>query len=199
MKRTKSYKGCQLLLFIFVTLLLSGCAGTIPPLSFSVPNVGLSSHKINAEIKSFTVTTARPDEQTGDFSPGVGPKTCELWKTSLQEALDKMLIFRDGSPKKVTLSVKILKLDVPSVGFSFTTKTDARYKITDRSNGNIIFSSVVSSEGTTPANYAFSGVVRERESIDRAVQNNIMQFLQKLETVDVSKPRFPTKNIKVKE
>ena len=32
-----------------------------------------------------------------------------------------------------------------------------------------------------------------RESINRAVQNNITQFLQALETVDVQKPMFPVK------
>jgi len=188
--RSKRIYVCMVLLTVLV---LSGCATSLPPLSFSVPNVGLSSHKIDAEIKSLTVTTARPDEATGEFALGVGPETCNLWKTSLQEALDKMLLFKDDSPKKVSLSVKMLKLEVPSAGFSFTTKTDARYEITDRSTGDIIFSSIINSEGTTPADYAFLGLARARESINRAVQNNILQFLQALETLDLSKPMFPTK------
>lgn len=175
----------------FAFLFLTGCAGTIPPLSFSVPNVGLSEHKIDAELKSVTCTTARPDEATGDFAAGVGPATCDLWKTSLQEALDKMLIFRDDAPKKLSLSIKILKLDVPGAGFSFTTKTDAKYEITDRSNGAIISSIIINSEGTTPLGYAFAGITRARESINRAVQNNILQFLQTLDTLDISKPMFP--------
>jgi hypothetical protein len=187
----------RLSLIVLIALMLSGCAGTIPPLSFSVPNVGLSSQKIDAEIKSFTVSTARPDEATGDFAPGVGPDTCMLWKTSLQEALDKMLIFKDESSRKVSLSVKILKLHVPAGGFSFTTDTDAKYEIIDRSNGDIIFSTIISSSGTTPADYAFLGVARARESINRAVQNNIIQFLQQLETVDVTKPMFPVASKKV--
>jgi len=37
------------------------------------------------------------------------------------------------------------------------------------------------------------GLARMRESINRAVQNNITQFLQSLETVDVQKPMFPAK------
>jgi hypothetical protein len=178
---------------LFAFLVLSGCAATIPPLSFSVPNVGLSSHKIDAEIKSLTVTTARADEATGAFALGVGPETCALWRTSLQEALDKMLLFKDDSPKKISLSVKILKLDVPGAGLSFTTKTDAKYEITDRSNGDILYSSIINSEGTTPGNYAFLGLARARESINRAVQNNILQFLQQLDTLDISKPMFPAK------
>ncbi len=191
--RSKRIYAFTLLLAVSV---LSGCASTLPPLSFSVPNVGLSMHKIDAEIKSLTVTTARPDEATGEFAMGVGPGTCTLWKTSLQEALDKMLIFKDESPKKISLSVKILKLEVPGAGFSFTTKTDAKYEITDRSNGDIIYSSIINSEGTTPADYAFLGLARARESINRAVQNNILQFLQALDTLDISKPMFPAKNAK---
>ena len=43
--------------------------------------------------------------------------------------------------------------------------------------------------------YAFSGIARQRESVNRAVQNNITQFLQSLETVDANKPMFPTKTL----
>ena len=187
MKRT------NIVFLLGIYLFLTGCAGTIPPLSFSVPNVGMSSRKIDAEIKSITCTTARPDESTGEFAPGVGLGTCELWKASLQEALDKMLIFTDSSPKKLTLSIKILKLEGPPPGASMTSKTDAKYEITDRSNGDIVFSNVINSEGTTPWDYAFEGIIRMREAINRAVQNNILLFLQALETIDLSKPMFPAK------
>ena len=49
------------------------------------------------------------------------------------------------------------------------------------------------SEGTTPWDYAFEGIIRMREAINRAVQNNILLFLQALETIDLSKPMFPAK------
>jgi len=45
-----------------LAMLLSGCASA-PPLNFSVPNVGVSEQKIDAEMKSLTVTLARPDEK----------------------------------------------------------------------------------------------------------------------------------------
>lgn len=45
-------------------IVLTGC-GAIPPLNFSVANVGLSQHKIDADLKSMTVTIARNDEKTG--------------------------------------------------------------------------------------------------------------------------------------
>ena len=54
----------HLLISAIAAVLLSGC-GSIPPLNFSVPNVGISQKKIYAEMKSMTVTIARPDEKTG--------------------------------------------------------------------------------------------------------------------------------------
>ena len=195
-------------LLAFLVTFLVGCS-TTPPANFSVPNVGLSKKKIDAEMKSLTVTVARPDEKTGDLDlnmvsmdfNGQGASagdlaTPQLWQASLTDALNRMAIFNDDSAKKVNLSVKILKLDVPLIGASFTTETTARYEIMDRKNGDLIFSQEISSSGTTPMDYAFMGIARMRESINRAVQNNITQFLQALETVDVNKPMFPNKERK---
>lgn len=195
--------------YLVTTIILAsslvGC-GTLPPANFSVPNVGLSKKKIDAEIKSLIVTVARPDEKTGDLDfrmvsvdiNGSGGSagdlaTPQLWQASLTDALNRMAIFQDDAAKKINLSVKILKLDVPNGGFSFTTEATARYEIMDRKNGDLIFSQDITSSGTTPVDYAFAGIARMRESINRAVQNNITQFLQALETVDASKPMFPSK------
>jgi hypothetical protein len=190
---------------IALSVILVGC-GSIPPANFSVPNVGLSQKKIDAEMKSLTVSVARPDEKTGELDlkmvsmdmNGQGGSsgdlaTPQLWQAALTEALNRMAIFQDDAAKKVNLSVKILKLDVPNGGISFTTEATARYEIMDRKNGDLIYSQDISSSGTTPADYAFLGMARMRESINRAVQNNISQFLQALETVDVNKPMFPVK------
>ncbi len=176
---------------LFCLLSLCSCA-TIPPLSFSVPNVGKSTQKIDAELKSLTVSLARPDEATGDIDvAGAEDQVMNMWKTSLQEALDAMLIFDDDSTNRVSLSVKVLKLDAPAFGHSMTTEASAKYDIVNRTNGDIVFTTTINSEGVCPFNYAFLGLVRARESVNRAVQNNILQFLQALESVDMTKPMFP--------
>lgn len=175
---------------LFFVLFLTGCAQQPPPLNFSVPNVGPTSSKLDAEVRSLTVTLARPDEATGEIEMDsaiiVGP-----WKEALLEALNRMAIFRDNADKKVSISVKVLKFDAPSFGAEMTTSSAARYEIIDRATGGIIFTQDIEADGVVPADYAFLGLTRGRESINRAVQNNISKFLQALETADLDKPMFP--------
>ncbi|MCL1553329.1 UDP-N-acetylglucosamine acyltransferase [Xanthomonas nasturtii] len=181
----------KLLAAAIVIAALSGCAAN-PPLNFSVPRVGVSSKKLDAELKSLTVTLARPDEAKGKVPPEAQHEIPDMWENALTEALNRMAIFRDDAPRKLSLSVKILAIDIPSFGASMTTKTIARYELIDRANGSIVYTQDVSASGTVPAGYAFAGVIRARESVNRSAQNNIALFLQALETVDVSKPMFPS-------
>lgn len=171
-------------------LILSGCATPPPPVNFSVPEVGVSSKKIDAEVRAITVTLARPDEKKGDMPMGIESITA-MWKESLQESLDRMAIFKDESKNKVSIQVKILGFDIPGFGLEMKSKSIARYEVIDRSTGGIIFTQDITAEGVVPVGHAFLGITRARESINRAAQNNIKQFLQSLETVDVEKPMFP--------
>lgn len=175
---------------LFASIFLMGCAAS-PPMNFSVPNVGVSQKKIDAELKSMTVTLARPDEKSGNLPAGMELSVPQLWHTALTEALNRMAVFQDDASKKVNLSVKILSLDLPSFGAGMTTITGARYEIMDRKTGDLIYAQDIKASGDVPWDYAFEGIIRMRESVNRAVQNNITQFLQSLETVDVTKPMFP--------
>lgn len=180
---------------------ITGCAQSIPPLNFSVPNAGLSQKALDAELRSITVSMARPDEQTGPinwreavgadpYAIGSGRELIDTWRDGLTEALDRTLIFRDGGSKTVNLTVKILQLNVPSVGFSWTTTAAARYEVVDRSNGDILYTEDITTSATVPVTHAFSGATRARESVNRSVQNNITRFLQAAETIDVNRPVF---------
>ena len=185
---------CRNGLAMLAVLVVAGCVTSMPPANFSVPNVGISEHRLDAEVRSITVTYGRPDEQIGQidfFVFGEGSNVSIAWKTALEEALNRMLLFTDGGSKTVSISVKILKLYVPIFGISPTAKSVARYEIIDRANGDIIFSQDVSSSGTTPLTYAWDQAVLVRESVNRAVQNNIALFLQAAETIDLAKPMFP--------
>lgn len=181
----------NILLAVAIAVSVAACASN-PPLNFSVPNIGVSTQKVDAELKSLTVSLARPDEKKGDIPAAAQHEIPQMWQNALTEALNRMAIFRDDAPRKLSLSVKILAIDIPSFGASMTTKTIARYEIIDRADGSIIYTQDISAEGEVPFNYAFAGVIRARESINRSAQNNITQFLQALETVDVTKPMFPS-------
>ena len=196
--------------FVPLTLVLLfsfGCV-SLPPVNFSAPNIGVSSTKLDAELKSLTISVARPDEATGEIRPShlVHPRGefqpypislyAGLWKTALEEAFNRMAIFKDDSPKKVALAVKILKFQ--TISAFPAAHTSARYEIIDRSDGSIIFTTDISTSGEGPFNLdpfcdlGCSMGSRAVDGINRSVQKNIVQFLQVLETVDIDKPMVPS-------
>ena len=195
---------------LFLLLLSSGCIRTKRlPVNFSAPNIGVSSTKLDAELKSLTVSVARPDEATGEIRPALFVRQygefqpypvslyAGLWKTALEEAFNRMAIFKDDSPKKVSLAVKILKFQ--TISAFPAAHTSARYEIIDRSDGSIIFTTDISTSGEGPFKlepFADDAVgSRSVDGINRSVQKNIIQFLQALETVDMDKPMFPSNKI----
>ena len=172
-----------------ISLGLVGCQ-SLPPVNFAVPNVGYSEKKVDADLRAVSVSLAGPEEKTGDLPAGA-EVAAPLWKAALEDAINRMALFKDDAEKRVNLSVKILAIDMPVFGASMTTTSAARYEIIDRENGDIIFTQDITTEGVVPFDYAFVGMVRARESLNRSVQNNIAEFLQALETIDVTKPMFP--------
>ena len=185
---------------------LAGCAQPqVPPLNFSVPNIGLSARPVDSEIGSLTVSLGRPDELVGLFDweyiddTGGGAITA-AWQNAMQEALDRTLIFRDGGSKRVSVAVKILKLEL-SRDWDFTESSAeavARYEVIDRTNGDIVYTQEIAASGVLPTDWAgdllapsHTRQVKIREVVNRAVQNNISLFLRAAETIDVTKPMFP--------
>jgi hypothetical protein len=132
-------------------------------------------------MKSITVSAAGQEESEGDL-PVWTTEILPLWKDSLQEAFDKMAIFKDDAKKKVSLLVKVTKLDR---SFS-STDVAARYEIRDRSDGAILYTTEVSSVGESDSEW--DGRTRFIQAMNRAVQGNISKFLTQLETVDINKP-----------
>lgn len=165
---------------------LGGCV-TIPPADFTVQDVGLVSQRKDADLKSITVGYATQRQQKKVEVNHVVPP---LWKEALQDAINRSLIFSDNGSRKVNLSVRINEFDVPQWGVSMTTRTSAIYEIVDRETGDLLFTETVESEGVVPANYAFVGAVRATESMNRAVRNNIADFINRLQQADLSKPIF---------
>ncbi|MBK5541460.1 UDP-N-acetylglucosamine acyltransferase [Pseudomonas sp. TH05] len=160
---------------------LAGCASP-PPLNFSVQGLEPSTQKIDADLKSISVSFAGPSETRGEI-PSSGEGVPGLWESSLREGVNRIAVFDDDSARKVNVFVKITELDIPGGGVSMTTKARAIYQIVNRKTGKVIYEREVSNIGTVSGTYAFYGVTRLKESINRAVQENIRIFLEAISTV----------------
>lgn len=171
---------------IFSVFVLSGCT-SVPPVDFTVQDVGMVDNRKNAELKSLTVGFAPQSQQSKVEANATIPP---LWKESLQDALNRSLVFKDDMDTKVNLSVRITEFDIPAGGASMTTRVSAIYEIVDRSSGDLLFTQKISSEGVVPFDYAFVGMTRAVESWNRAVRNNIADFINTLDNSDLSNPVF---------
>ena len=183
----KTAKLIGLLFLGFSVFTLQGCT-SLPPLDFTVQDVGPMQNRKNAELKSITVGFAPQEQHQGEVEADsfVPP----IWKEALTDALNRSLAFRDDSAQKVNLSVRIVEADVPSMGASMTVTTGAIYEIMERSTGDLLFAETITTEGVVPFDYAFVGLVRVREAANRSVRNNIAEFINRLEQADLSKPIF---------
>ncbi len=172
--------------------MLGACAPALPPLNFTPPNVALAQHRHEAALVSTSVTIAPKSEAKGPIDiAGAESNVSQLWKAALDDALLRMAMFRDSATTKLSLIVRILKLDAPGMGVTMITDTAARYELIDRDSGGLVFAADIDSQGRVGMGENFVGVVRARDSASRSVQNNIAQFLQQLEGADLTKPLFP--------
>ena len=166
--------------------LLTGCA-TIPPLNFSPPNIATSQVRRNAALVATTVTLAGKSEAHGKIDvAGSENGIAALWKTALDDSLTRMAMFRDDAPTRLSLVVKVLRLDAPDLGLVMVTHTEARYELIDRNTGAIAYATDIATDGRSPVGDNFYGMIRRRISAANSVQNNIATFLRQLETADLS-------------
>lgn len=178
----KKYRGIPLL-SILVLLFQSGCI-SLPPLNFTPQDVPQATAKLDADLRSITVSVAQDSGKKGsiDFAMDYSKTVPDLWKAGVEDSLNRALTFSDTSSRKINLRVTIMKFDMPAMGISMHTHTIALYEIQDRETGAIIFREEITSEGVVPGSYAFTGAIRAMESANRAVQNNILSFLSVLQS-----------------
>ena len=174
-------------IILAIAIIFSVGCSSLPPADFTVQDVGVLDNRKDVELKSITVGYASHDQQGKVEGTHVVPP---LWKEALTDALNRSLAFNDTGPVKVNLSVRIVEFDVPAAGFAMRTKVAAIYEIVDRASGDLLFAESISSEGVVPMDYAFMGVIRATESMNRAVRNNIADFISSLEAADLTKPMY---------
>ncbi|MFJ2336924.1 UDP-N-acetylglucosamine acyltransferase [Pseudomonas protegens] len=162
---------------------LAGCASP-PPLNFSVQGLQMSTNKIDADLRSMSVSFAGPNEARGEI-PSNGEEVPRFWESALREGVDRISVFNDDSSQKVNIFVKITELDIAGGGVTMTSKARATYQIVNRKSGKIVYERDVASIGSVPGTYAFSGATRIKESINRAVQENIRVFLEAISVAKI--------------
>lgn len=181
----------KLITLILIPILVVSCT-SVPPLDFIVADVGPIENRKDASLLSVTAGYAPQSKQRKmECNNYDVPR---IFKEGLQDAINRSLAFKDDAVKKVNLSVRILTCDMPAFGAAMTTKFAAIYEIVDRENGDLLFSETVSSEGVVPMDYAFVGLVRAQESVNRAARNNIADFINTLNDADISNPIFKGNN-----
>ena len=117
---------------LILGLALSGCS--VPALNFTPASLPETVQRQDAALVSTNVTVASKEEATGKLNTaGAEADVAALWKSTLEDALIRMAVFKDDSPRKLSLIVKILELDLRSLGFN--ARTTARYQLVDRNTG----------------------------------------------------------------
>ncbi len=174
----------SLLTGIVLTLGMLGCAQA-PTLDFVPREVRPSTTKINAEVKSITISIASEDERLGETQVGFYGNQYETsfkssFKDAIEEAIMKSAIFNDIADLKVSLVAKILKFQSPSMGVNFDTEMVVRYELINRKDGQPIFHQDVTSNGSISGTYAFLGAIRYTEARNVAVRNNVANFIAAL-------------------
>ncbi len=158
-------------------LLVGGCVDAPPTFS---PNVAEARVRLAGSIGTVTASVDPAAQAAGDVRMVVGNDPIPaLWQRGLASALGQSRLL-DGSARVLDVTVTIYKMRPPNTGATIDTPARARYQLVDAKSRAVVFETVVDSDGHVAAGENFLGVVRIRDSIDRAVQGNIKQFIEKL-------------------
>lgn len=163
---------------------LSACA--TQPLNFTPASVQTSGVKLDAALVNVTVgidsTQGSTFKKKRIDAGGFEAQIQALWKSSLDDSLTRAALFNDDAKRRVNLSVKIMRLALPKGGVVMHTGTVARYELIDRATGKTVYAADIESDGRVGGGYAFAGMTRARESVNRSVQSNIEQFITALQS-----------------
>ena len=170
----------NIILTFFSVIILVGCT-TMPPADFTVENIPSVERK-NVELVSITVGYV---PQTRGVTLDTNHLVPPAWEMALQDAVNRSLIFKDDQERKITISVRIDHFDLPAAGFAMVSDCGAVYEITDRSSGETVFSERIYTSGRVPLDYAFAGIYRAQESINRCARANILGFFSALDGSDI--------------
>jgi len=159
--------------------LLAGCASEVVQVNLVPTGITRSSASFDMEVKSVTVVIADKANQTGEVR--MNATFPPLWRDALQNAIDQAGLFKDDSPRKITVAAVIKKWKFNPTGFSNTTDVEADYSVIDRSNGQRLFEKDITNSASATAGDTWNAQARLIKLWNKAAQDNISAFVQALQ------------------
>lgn len=160
---------------------LAGCASTPP--SFT-PVVAQSVGRQVGTLGEVSVQSDPTGLQNGQIRSLFGSDAIPiLWRGATEVALAQSKVFDGQSDRKYDVIVTILTLKPPREGLTIKTPAKARYDVLDAASRKIVFSTEVETVGRVAFGDNFVGTVRISDSINRATQSNIIEFINRLQAV----------------
>ncbi|MDR7091520.1 MULTISPECIES: hypothetical protein [Cellvibrio] len=171
----------RLIALLCASLLFTGCASPTNPVAM-VP-VDYVPGKIQPYSVSVNVAGGQDTSALGKSSVADADLKTAIEETILKTKAFKQLVKVGGADYE--LSASILTVNQPTMGFSFTVKTDLAWKLRKVADDNIVWRKVINSQHTTGAGEAFAGVERLRLATEGAIRSNIELALKDIATLEL--------------
>ncbi len=164
---------------ILCSFLLASCA--VQPPSFT-PAVAQTIGRHPGSLQSVSVQADPNGLQSGQIKMVWGADEIPvLWKRGTESAVLQSGVFTGLGEDKYDVLVTILVMKPPAQALTVNTPAKARYDVINAKTRKIVFSTEIETVGRVAFGDSFSGAVRIKESINRATQSNILEFLQRLQ------------------
>lgn len=169
----------RLFTLLLAVFFVTGCASPTNPAAMAP--VGYVPAKVQPYSVSVSVAGGQETSALGKSGVADADLKTAIEETILKTKAFKQLVKVGGSDYE--LSASIMTVDQPSMGFSFTVKTDLAWKLRKVEGDNVVWRKVVHSEHTAGAGEAFAGVERLRLATEGAIRNNIELALKEIATL----------------
>jgi hypothetical protein len=169
-------KKLLLIIFVIVSIQLSGCATNAapermtasPPVNQKLQNKSLANNITLRTVSGGHETNPLLTSQVDD----------EGFKQAIIASLKNSRLY--GGDAKYALDVNLLKLKQPFLGFDLTVTCQAHYLLQDETSNQIIFDKDLTTSYTATVSDAFVAIERLKMANEGAVRANIAEFIKQL-------------------
>ncbi|RJX33992.1 MAG: hypothetical protein C4516_00740 [Oxalobacter sp.] len=104
-------------------------------------------------------------------------------KMAIEDAIVKSKLFKTvvkGTGGDYELAVRIVSLNKPTFGLTFTVELETAWTLTRKSDNAVIMRKAVQSSGTATVNDAFVAITRLRLAVEKSARENISKGLKSI-------------------